>query len=104
MPYTLMTTIKPGPRMQEAESAEELASLLAEVTAIREANGGEMVLGGQDTANGVFVSISTYPDVEAATKASFEISVSRLVEIVSSGRFISNEDFFTGMMAAMDRA
>ena len=42
MSYTSITTTRPGPRMQAAETSEEGDALLAEVFGVLAANGGEM--------------------------------------------------------------
>ena len=102
MSYTSITTTRPGPRLQAAETSEESDALLVELFGILAANGGESVLIGQDLARGVGVSITKWEDSAASVKAMIEMGTKGLVEIVSSGPFIAMDEFLPIWTAALN--
>ena len=93
MSYTSITTTRPGPRMQAAETSEEGDALLAELFGILAANGGESVLAGQDLARGVHVAITKY-EIEIAAKG--------LLEFVSAGPFVALDEWWPIASAAIN--
>ena len=102
MSYTSITTTRPGPRLQAAETSEESDALLVELFGILAANGGESVLIGQDLARGVGVSITKWEDSAASVKAMIEMGTKGLMEIVSSGPFVSMDEFLPIWTAALN--
>ena len=102
MSYTSITTTRPGPRMQAAETSEEGDALLAELFGVLAANGGESVLAGQDLARGVNVAITKYEDSDAAVKTQIEIAAKGLLEFVSAGPFVALDEWWPIASAAIN--
>ena len=102
MSYTSISTSRPGPRLQAAQTSEELGALMLEVWAIVNANGGENTLTGTDFARGVNISLTTYPDSASAEKTIVELTAKQLIEFESSGPFMTLEDWMPIASAAMD--
>ena len=102
MSYTSITTTRPGPRMQAAETSEEGDALLAEIFGILAANGGESVLAGQDFARGISVAITKYEDSAAAVKTQIEIGAKGLLEFISAGPFVALDEWWPIASAALN--
>jgi len=101
MSYTSIVTTRPGPRMQEATTADEGNALLAEVWAILEKNGGESVMAGQDFARGVGIAITRWPDAAASLKTEIELASKGLLEFISAGPFMQLEEWWPIAQEAM---
>ncbi len=93
MTYTSISTLRPGPRLQEAKSQAEFEALMVEVWSVVTANGGESTVTGADLARGVNVSLTTYPDAASAAKSVTELTAKRLIEFESTGQFMSLEEW-----------
>ena len=102
MSYTSISTSRPGPRLQAAQTSEELGALMLEVWAVVNANGGENTLTGTDFARGVNISITNYPDAASSEKTVVELTAKQLIEFISTGPFMTLEDWMPIASAAMD--